>query len=67
MRRPLVVVAVLPTQRVGIVPDIDVKPTVAGIRAGRDEVLEAGIREILGPGVPLSDIQKLIAGALQGR
>jgi C-terminal processing protease CtpA/Prc len=30
-----------PTQRVGIVPDVVVTPTVAGIRAGRDEVLEA--------------------------
>jgi C-terminal processing protease CtpA/Prc len=32
-----------PTQRVGIVPDFEVRPTVEGIRAGRDEVLEAGI------------------------
>lgn len=30
-----------PTQRVGIVPDVVVQPTVAGIAAGRDEVLEA--------------------------
>ncbi|MFT3697789.1 MAG: S41 family peptidase [Kofleriaceae bacterium] len=37
-----------PTQQIGIVPDVVVKPTIAGIRAGRDEVLEAGIREILG-------------------
>jgi carboxyl-terminal processing protease len=29
-----------PTQRVGIVPDIEVRPTLAGLRAGRDEVLE---------------------------
>ncbi len=36
-----------PTQRVGIVPDIAVKPTIAGIRAGRDEVLEAAMAEIL--------------------
>jgi C-terminal processing protease CtpA/Prc len=35
-----------PTQRVGIVPDIEVKPTIAGIRAGRDELLEAAIRQI---------------------
>lgn len=35
-----------PTQRIGIVPDIEVKPTIAGIRAGRDEVLEAAIAEI---------------------
>jgi hypothetical protein len=37
-----------PTQRVGIVPDIEVKPTIEGIRAGRDEVLEEAIREIRG-------------------
>jgi C-terminal processing protease CtpA/Prc len=37
-----------PTQRVGIVPDIVVTPTIAGIRAGRDEVLERAIREIVG-------------------
>jgi C-terminal processing protease CtpA/Prc len=41
-----------PTQRVGIVPNIEVKPTIAGIRAGRDEVLERTLREILGPDVP---------------
>ncbi|QKY10015.1 S41 family peptidase [Janthinobacterium lividum] len=35
-----------PTQRVGIIPDIEVRPTIAGIRAGRDEVLEAAIAEI---------------------
>lgn len=35
-----------PTQRIGIVPDIEVRPTIAGIRAGRDEVLEAAIAEI---------------------
>jgi C-terminal processing protease CtpA/Prc len=34
------------TQRVGIIPDIEVKPTVEGIRKGRDEVLEKAI-EIL--------------------
>ncbi|MEM1328773.1 MAG: S41 family peptidase [Bacteroidota bacterium] len=28
------------TQRIGIVPDIELKPTIAGIRAGRDEILE---------------------------
>jgi C-terminal processing protease CtpA/Prc len=35
-----------PTQRVGIIPDVRVEPTVAGIRAGRDEVLEAAIQTI---------------------
>ena len=36
-----------PTQRVGIIPDIVVKPTIAGMRAGRDELVEAAIRVIL--------------------
>jgi C-terminal processing protease CtpA/Prc len=27
-------------QRVGIVPDVEARPTLAGVRAGRDEVLE---------------------------
>ncbi|KAA6463310.1 hypothetical protein DYQ86_08340 [Acidobacteria bacterium AB60] len=37
-----------PTQRVGIVPNVVARPTRAGIAAGRDEVLEAGIRQIVG-------------------
>jgi C-terminal processing protease CtpA/Prc len=41
-----------PTQRIGIIPDVEVRPTIAGIRAGRDEVLEEALRQILGPGVP---------------
>ena len=39
-----------PTQRVGIVADIVVTPTVRGIRDGRDEVLERAVREISGAG-----------------
>lgn len=35
-----------PTQRVGIVPDVEVHPTVAGITAGRDEVLEAAVTRL---------------------
>ena len=35
-----------PTQRIGIVPDVVVTPTIDGIRTGRDEVLEAALREI---------------------
>ena len=35
-----------PTQRVGIVPDVQVRPTIEGIAAGRDEVLEAALRVI---------------------
>ncbi|MBX2797355.1 MAG: hypothetical protein KTR31_06805 [Myxococcales bacterium] len=37
-----------PTQRVGILPDVQARPTVEGIRAGRDEVLEEALRQILG-------------------
>jgi C-terminal processing protease CtpA/Prc len=37
-----------PTQRIGIVPDLVVTPTVEGIRAGRDEVLEAAVSNALG-------------------
>lgn len=34
------------TQRVGIVPDLVVKPTIEGIKKGRDEVLEKAIETI---------------------
>ena len=30
-------------QRIGLVPDIEVKPTISGIRAGKDEVLEKAL------------------------
>ena len=33
-----------PTQRVGILADVEVKPTIAGIRAGRDELMEEALR-----------------------
>jgi C-terminal processing protease CtpA/Prc len=48
-----------PTQRVGILPNIEVKPTIAGIRAGRDEVLEEALRQILGPDTLAAQIQAL--------
>ncbi|CCH57291.1 peptidase S41 [Fibrisoma limi BUZ 3] len=38
----------LETQRIGIVPDIDVKPTIQGIREGRDELLERAVELIKG-------------------
>jgi C-terminal processing protease CtpA/Prc len=37
-----------PTQRIGIVPDVVATPTIEGIAAGRDEVLEAGVKMIEG-------------------
>ncbi len=36
-----------PTQQIGIVPDIVARPTIAGVRAGRDEVLERAVIEIM--------------------
>ncbi|MGH2586531.1 MAG: S41 family peptidase [Dehalococcoidia bacterium] len=39
-------------QNIGIVPDVPAEPTLAGLRAGRDEVLEAGVetlRRLTGP------------------
>ncbi|MFZ1790273.1 MAG: S41 family peptidase [Saprospiraceae bacterium] len=36
------------TQRIGIIPDIVCKPTIAGIRAGKDELMEKAIEVILG-------------------
>jgi C-terminal processing protease CtpA/Prc len=41
-----------PTQRVGIAVDVRVVPTIEGLRRGRDEVLEEGVRQILGPDTP---------------
>ena len=35
------------TQRIGIVPDVECKPTIQGIREGRDELLEKAIEIIL--------------------
>jgi len=51
-----------PTQRVGIIPDLEVKPTIAAIRTGRDEVLEAALRKILGPDVAQGEIEELARG-----
>jgi C-terminal processing protease CtpA/Prc len=48
-----------PTQRIGIVADIVATPTIQGIRGGRDEVLEAAIRHILGPATAASEIERL--------
>lgn len=37
-----------PTQRIGIVPDVNVIPTIQGIREGKDEVLEAAFNHYFG-------------------
>ena len=49
-----------PTQRVGIVPDIVVTPTVEGVRDGRDEVLEVALREILGRAVSAEEVRGML-------
>jgi len=48
-----------PTQRVGIVPDVVVTPTIDGIREGRDEVLEEALRHILGPNADEEMIRRM--------
>jgi C-terminal processing protease CtpA/Prc len=48
-----------PTQRIGIVPDIVARPTIAGIRDGRDEVLEVALRALLGPQVDEARIREM--------
>jgi len=35
-----------PTQRIGILPNVELRPTLAGIREGRDELIEEAIRRI---------------------
>ncbi len=45
-----------PTQRVGIVPDEVVLPTITGIRDGRDEVLEAAVEVLLGRAVTAEEV-----------
>jgi C-terminal processing protease CtpA/Prc len=48
----------LSTQRVGVRVDVRVSPTVAGIKDGRDEVLESGIRQIV-PEVSDSALERI--------
>lgn len=50
------------TQRIGIVPDLVVRPTIAGIRAGRDEVLEAAVRKALGREIDAAELAALHGG-----
>jgi C-terminal processing protease CtpA/Prc len=30
-------------QRIGVIPDVHIQPTIAGLRAGRDEVLDCAL------------------------
>jgi len=47
-----------PTQGIGIVPDVVVKPKIAGIRTGSNEVLDEALRQ-RGRQVPSADIEKM--------
>ncbi len=49
-----------PIQRLGILSDIEARPTIEGMRAGSDEVLETAIRQILGSGVADEEIRKMV-------
>jgi len=51
-----------PTQRVGIVPDEVVLPTIAGIRDGRDEVLEAAVEFLIERAVTAEEASSWIRG-----
>lgn len=45
-------------QRVGLQPQVSVTPTIAGIRAGRDEVLEAALKYVGGTGeIPIDTVK----------
>ncbi len=48
-----------PTQRLGIIPNVTATPTIAGVRSGRDEVLESGVRQILGNEMSSAEIEKI--------
>lgn len=48
-----------PTQRIGIVPDIKATPTIDGVRDGRDEVLEAALKYILGDSSSHAEIKAM--------
>lgn len=60
-------------QRVGLQPQVVVTPTIAGVRAGRDEVLEAASRYVGGAGeIPADTLRKAadvlrMRSALRGR
>ena len=48
-----------PTQGIGIVPNVELRPTIEGIREGRDEVLEEALRQILGAQLHSTTIEKM--------
>ena len=48
-----------PTQGIGIVPDLEVRPSIAGIRAARDELLEAAVLRVLGRAITAEELRAL--------
>jgi hypothetical protein len=48
-----------PTQRIGIVPDIEAKPTIEGVRNGRGEVLERAPRFVINEDVTETEISEM--------
>jgi hypothetical protein len=48
-----------PMQRIGIVADIPAASTIDGFRAGRDEILEAALRHLLGDDLTETEIRNL--------
>lgn len=53
-----------PTQRIGILPDVVVRPTIVGIRSGLDEVMEAAVERVLGR--PMTESERAAAGGKSG-
>ncbi|MGB6727219.1 MAG: S41 family peptidase [Terracidiphilus sp.] len=47
-----------PTQRVGVHIDVEARPTIDGIRAGKDEVLEKAI-QLIDPVVSAADLERM--------
>jgi hypothetical protein len=42
-----------------IIADIEARPTIQGVRSGRDEVLEAALRHVLGADASAAEIERL--------
>jgi C-terminal processing protease CtpA/Prc len=47
------------TQRAGVHIDVPSTPTIAGVKAGRDEVLEVGVRQIVGSTLSPAEVEEL--------
>ncbi len=49
-----------PTQRVGIIPDIEILTTIEGVRQGRDELLEAAVRLVLDRSISAGEMRAML-------